>query len=88
MLLCNYFFHQTALHVDILNKYIDCECGSLGGLPEHWEGHLFQNSAALHTWPSPPTPTRPNLLPLTASLPRFSLFLFIILAPSCLQRLP
>lgn len=48
MLLCNCFFHQTALHVDILNKYIDCECGSLGGLPEHWEGHLFQNSAALH----------------------------------------
>ena len=48
MLLCNYFFHQTALHVDILNKYIDFECGSLGGLPEHWEGHLFQNSAALH----------------------------------------
>lgn len=86
MLLCNYFSHQTALHVDVLNKYIYCECGCLGGLPVHWEGHLFQNSA-LHL-PSQLTPTRPNLLPLTASLPSFSLFLFLILAPPCLQRLP
>lgn len=71
MLLCNYFLHQTALHVDVLNKYIYCECGCLGGLGALGGANLFQNSA-LHL-PSQ-LHHQPNLLPLTASLPSFSLF--------------
>lgn len=70
MLLCNYFSHQTALHVDVLNKHIYCECGCLGGLPVHWEGQPVSKQRSTPAFPAHAHPTQP------AALDRFTSQLF------------